>query len=366
MERNKRPPDFSIFVVVSILLGIGVVMVYSSSAVKALVMHGDALHYLKRQLLWALLGFAGMVAVMRLDYWRLRPLVRPLFLITVLLLVVVLIPGIGKEINGARRWLEVGPLTMQPSELAKLSVILLLADQLARLGDQVKSFIRGLLPLLVLLGLIFALILMEPDLGTAIALAGTFVLMLYVAGARLGHLFGLGLLSVPLLVWAVWTEDYRRQRILAFLDPWADKQDTGYHIIQSLYALGSGGLFGLGLGWSRQKLFYLPEQHTDFIFAIIGEELGFIGAVSILLLFFLFMWRGYRVALSAPDLFSSLLAMGVTTLIGLQAVINIGVVTGSMPITGIPLPFVSFGGSNLVIVLAGVGFLLNISCYTRR
>jgi cell division protein FtsW len=277
------------------------------------------------------------------------------------LLVLVLIPGIGKVVNGARRWIDLKLFALQPSEIAKLSMVFFMAESLTRQQDRITNFMKGLVPHLLVLLVVFGLILKEPDLGTALAIGGTVFLMFFASGAKiihLGSLVGLGVIGV---ITAIIAEPYRMRRITAFADPWQDPLDTGYHIIQSLYALGSGGLFGLGLGRSREKFLYLPEPHTDFIFAILGEELGFIGTVTVVLLFFLFAWRGYKIAISAPDTFGSILAAGLTTMISLQAMMNIAVVTASMPVTGIPLPFVSYGGSALLFTMAGVGVLLNIS-----
>lgn len=358
---SRRPPDYAIIISVATLLALGLVMVFSSSSVRAYVDFGDSYYFLKRQLAWVILGLAAMVAMMRVEYWEIRRVARPFFFLTLFTLVIVLVPGVGRLVGGARRWIGYGSLQFQPSELMKLAVVVYMAWALARSPGRVKDFVRGILPYVVLLGVIFALILQQPDLGTAVAVGGTVVVMIFVAGARLGHLGGLGLAALPVLAYAVMGEEYRRRRLFAFLDPFADPQGSGFHIIQALYAIGSGGLFGLGLGRSRQKFFYLPAEHTDFIFAILGEELGFVGAAFVLGLFLLLAWRGYRTAMTAPDMFSSLLAAGLTTMIALQAALNIGVVCGILPITGIPLPFLSFGGSSLVPTLAGVGMLLNIS-----
>jgi len=357
-------PDYIIFLTVTVLLAIGIVMVYSSSAVKAQQLYGDGFYFLKRQIVWAVIGLSLMAAAMWVDHRYLRALAKPGLWIALFLLLVVLVPGVGRATHGARRWVELGPLSFNPSEAMKLAFVVYLADYLARAGERIRSFTKGLLPPLAVLGVSFLLILQQPDLGTAIALAGTAVLMLFCSGARLGHLVALFFASLPAVTWMIFGEQYRRRRFLAFLDPGADPSGAGYHIIQALYALGSGGLFGVGLGRSRQKFFYLPEEHTDFIFAIIGEELGFVGAVTVIGLFFFFLWRGYRVAITSPDTFAGFLAMGLTTMIGLQAVVNIGVVTGTLPITGIPLPFISFGGSSLVFTLLGVGILLNVSRYS--
>lgn len=338
-------------------------MVYSSSAISAHVNFQDSYYFLKRQLLWVFLGFAAMFVTMSMDYHRWSKLAKPLLILTLVLLVLVLVPGLGKVVNGARRWLGYGMFSLQPSEIAKLSAIIYCSDYLARNQEKVTQFLKGLGPQLLLLLVIFGLILKEPDLGTALAISGTVFILMFVGGAKLSHLLGLASVGVAGVVAAILVEPYRLRRLLAFSDPWADPLNSGYHIIQSLYALGSGGLFGVGLGRSREKFLYLPEPHTDFIFAILGEELGFIGTVAIIVLFFLLAWRGLRVAISAPDIYGSMLATGVTSMIVLQAIMNIAVVTASMPVTGIPLPFLSFGGSALVFNLAGIGILLNISRY---
>jgi cell division protein FtsW len=348
------------------LLAIGVVMVFSSSSVRALQDYGDAYYFLKRQLAWSVLGVLAMMIASGVDYWHYRRLIGPALALNLLLLIAVLIPGVGIVSHGARRWLGFGPITFNPAELMKLTWVCFMAVQLSAGKDRVKRFFRGLLPYLAIMGAMFALVLKQPDLGTALTIAGSTFIVLFAGGARLVHLFGLAAAAVPVFVWAALSAEYRRKRLFAFLDPWSDPSGSGYHIIQALYALGSGGLFGMGLGGGRQKMLYLPEAHTDFIFAILGEELGFVGAVMVLLLFFLFAWRGYRIAMTAPDSLGCLLAVGVTTVTTLQAIINIGVVTASMPITGIPLPFVSFGGSSLVFTMAGVGILLNISKYTAE
>lgn len=358
-------PDFIIFFSVTAILAIGVVMVYSSSAISAHVNFQDSYYFLKRQLLWVFLGFAAMFVTMSMDYHRWSKLAKPFLILTVVLLVLVLVPGLGKVVNGARRWLGYGMFSLQPSEIAKLSIIIYCSDYLARNQEKVMQFLKGLGPQLLLLVVIFGLILKEPDLGTALAISGTVFILMFAAGAKLSHLLGLAGAGIACVVAAILVEPYRLRRLLAFSDPWADPLNSGYHIIQSLYALGSGGLFGVGLGRSREKFLYLPEPHTDFIFAILGEELGFIGTVAIIVLFFLLAWRGLKVAISAPDIYGSMLATGVTSMIVLQAIMNIAVVTASMPVTGIPLPFLSFGGSALVFNLAGIGILLNISRYCQ-
>ena len=284
----------------------------------------------------------------------------------VALLGLVLVKNIGVEGGGATRWLELGPFNLQPSEVAKVSIVLFLASILSGRQNKITDFWRGLFPLITILGALFLLILRQPDLGTAMILTATAAVMLYAAGAKTAHLVSLAILVAPGLWWVIMREDYRRRRFLAFLNPEADPQDTGFHIIQSLYALGSGGLLGTGLGQSRQKFFWLPERHTDFIFAIIGEELGLLGTLFVLALFMLLAWRGCRAAMLAPDRFGTLLGIGIVAMVSIQALVNIGVVTGSLPITGIPLPFISYGGSSLVFSLAAIGVLLNISRHGQR
>ena len=358
---RPNSPDSVLFYTVLCLLGIGVVMVYSASAVSANVNFNDSYYFLKRQIIWAALGLVAMMITMKIDYHIWQKYAKSIMVITIILLVLVLIPGMGKVVNGARRWLGTGSIYLQPSEIAKLSMVLFMAFNLTKYQAKMKSFVKGVLPQIMLLAIIFGLILKEPDLGTALSIAGTVFVMLFASGAKISHLgslTGIGALGVTA---AVLLEPYRLKRLIAFSDPWADPLNTGYHIIQSLYAIGSGGLFGVGLGRSREKFLYLPEPHTDFIFSILGEELGLIGTITVLVLFFFFAWRGYKIAMSALDIYGSILATGITTMILLQALMNIAVVTASMPVTGIPLPFLSFGGSALIFTLAGVGILLNIS-----
>lgn len=361
MAVRPKSPDYVIFFTIIGLLGFGIVMVYSSSAVSAYVNYNDSYYFLKRQMIWATLGLLAMLLTMNIDYHAWRKLATPTLIITLILLVLVLIPGLGKVVNGARRWLGFGSLYLQPSEIAKLSMVLFTANSLARSQDKIGYFFKGVVPQLLVLLVVFGLILKEPDLGTALVIGGTVFILLFAAGAKLSHLGSLGAVGVAGIVAAIIAEPYRLKRLLAFSDPWADPLNSGYHIIQSLYAIGSGGLFGVGLGRSREKFLYLPEPHTDFIFAILGEELGFIGTATVIILFFLFAWRGFKIAISAPDIYGSLLAGGITSIIVLQALMNIAVVTASMPVTGIPLPFISFGGSALIFTLAGIGILLNIS-----
>lgn len=363
MRLKKGPPDFVLFMTTIALVGIGLIMVFSSSAVTASVQYDDAYHFFKKQLLWALISIIAMIIVMKINYMRLKDFVIPLMLLAVVCLILVVTP-LGTEVKGSSRWLMIGPFNLSPSELAKLAVIMFMARSLDNNMDKIKSFQQGVLPYLVILAVICALVMAQPDLGTSCAIAGTVFFLLMVAGARWSHLGMIAAAGVAAIGAAIVVAPYRMERMIAFINPWKYAGDEGFQIIQSLYALGSGGLFGMGLGRSRQKFFYLPEQHTDFIFAILGEELGFIGAFVVLLLFLLFAWRGFKIAINAPDNFGSVLAAGVTVMVILQASINIGVVSGILPVTGITLPFISYGGSSLLFTMTGVGLLLNISRYS--
>lgn len=364
MRKSARAPDFLLFLTVLMLLSMGLVMILSASEYTTLVSYNDSFYFFKRQLLWALIGLSLMFLVMNWDYWNWRRYALPLLALAFVLLILVLVPGVGREAYGSSRWLGFGPLTFQPSEFVKLCLMVFTAYGLSRKGELVQSFTHGLLPFLIMLGAAAGLILLQPDLGTAVTLAGTILIMFFAAGARISALAGLAGAGVAAVGLAIAVAPYRLDRFMAFLDPWQDPQGSGFHIIQSLYALGSGGLFGTGLGQGKQKFLYLPAQHTDFIFAVIGEELGFVGAALVIGLFTVFVWRGLKVAVTAPDAFGSLLATGLTVGIALQAIINIGVVTGTLPVTGITLPFISFGGTSLVFTLIGVGILLNISKYS--
>jgi cell division protein FtsW len=356
---RKVSPDYFLFLVVVGLLGFGVVMVYSASAILATDRFHDTYFFLKKQCFWAALGLAVLWAVMGVDFRRWRPIVLPLLVVAVALLLLVL--PLGQEINGTRRWLRWGPISFQPTELAKLALVLYLADFLARRRDVIVSFWRGFLPPLVVTGGMAALILRQPDLGSSVALVAVVGCVLFVAGARLWHMAVVGAAALPVIVMAVAGASYRLRRVFAFLDPWADPRGAGFQIIQSYLALGGGGLTGRGLGESKQKLFYLPEPHTDFIFAIVGEELGFVGAVVTVVLFGLLLWRGVRIALRVADPFGAYTAFGLTAMLATQALVNLGVVVGLLPTKGLPLPFVSFGGSSLLVAMVGVGIMLNIS-----
>jgi cell division protein FtsW len=343
------------------LVGLGIVMIYSASAIRAQERFGDPTFFLKKQAIWAALGLLAMVWAVTWDLKRFQRVTPILFLVSLLLLLLVLVPGVGMKINGARRWLRFFGLSFQPAELAKLAVILFLASYFARRQDRLDSFLDGFLPPLLMTGLMAGLIIIQPNFGTAVVLLVTATVMFYVGQARAGHLLGTAAVSVPGLLFLMWMAPHGRARLMALWNPAQVSARATYQLDQSFYALGPGGWLGLGLGNSMQKLFFLPEAHNDFIFAIVGEELGFVGAVAVLGLFALFLWRGTRCAVRATDPYAGYLAMGVTSLIVGQAAINMGVVSGLLPTTGVPLPFLSFGGSSLVIMLFAVGILLNVS-----
>lgn len=355
--------DLIVFTAAITLLSIGLVMVFSASSVMGINDFRDPYYYVKKQTMWAVFGLVLMYIAAHVDYHIYQYLALPGLMIALILLVLVLL--IGENIQGAKRWIDLGLINLQPSEVAKLAMVNYTAVYIATKRGKIRRFSTGLLPLLVFLGIQCALIIMEPDFGTAMTMAFTVIIILFAGGAHLGQLFALGCSAVPGVYYLIKFEPYRVKRLMAFLDPWADPTGAGWNVIQSLTAIGSGGFFGLGLGNSRQKFSYLPEHHTDFIFPILCEELGFIGGILVLALFFVIAWRGLRIALNAPDLFGSLLAIGLTSTIGFQALLNIGVVTGTLPVTGITLPFISYGGSSLLVSLASVGVLLNISRQNR-
>lgn len=349
-----------LFLTITLAL-IGLVMIFSASAVESGQKHHDSGYYLKRQLAWLVLGLLVLHAASHVEYIWWKRLAFPLLALLIVLLVVVLIPSIGVAANGARRWLRLGPISIQPAEMAKLIGVIYLAAYLSKKEDRLDHFATGPLPALLVVGVISGLVLLEPDLGTVVVLGLVTAGLLFVGGARLSHLSTLALCAVLIGLALVLTSAYRRRRVMAFLDPWSDPSDTGFQIIQSFLALGSGGLFGVGLGEGQQKLFYLPEPHTDFILAVVGEELGLVGTGIIVLFFVMFLVRGFQIATRARIPFGRYLGLGITMLIGVQALVNVCVVTGLLPTKGLTLPFVSYGGSSLVISLTGVGILLNIS-----
>jgi cell division protein FtsW len=357
---NYHRCDIFLMYAVLILVLTGVVMVFSASAIISQEKFNMSYLFLIKQLIWTVLGTLLMLALVKVDYNKLQKFSQPLMVFSLGLLVIVLLINSGE----IKRWLRLGMVTFQPSEMAKLCLILYIADALDRKQSKLQNFKKGLLPIVIVTAIFLVLIYAEPDLGTAVVLGLVIVAVLFMGGVGLSQLMSLVLLSLPLLYFAIFHVGYRRERILSFLNPWTDARRIGYQIVQALLALGSGGFFGKGLGASRAKLFFLPEPYTDFIFSIIGEELGFLGASLIVFLFVLVAWRGLRIATRAPNQFGNLLAAGITFLITFQAVLNIGITTACVPTKGITLPFVSYGGSSLLFSLMGVGILLNISRQT--
>ncbi len=361
-----REPDYALILVTFLLLGIGLIMVFSASYVIAGEGRGNPYHFLQRQALWIALGLIAMYLLSRINYRSLRRL-SLIFLLFSFILLGLLFTGLGTDLGTeARRWLDLGVFTFQPAEFCKLSFVIFTAAFMSSRSIKMEDFWSSSFVPLILAGIAFLLVVIQPDFGSALILLGGTVVIILLAGLPFKQAAALALLSLPALAAIVIKKPYRLKRLLSFADPWADPSGDGYHIIQSLYALGPGHLFGVGLGRSRQKLYYLPFPHNDFIFAVIGEELGFVGATAVLLLFFVLVWRGIKIALTAPDTFGSLLAAGITTMLALQVLINIGMVTGSLPVTGINLPFISAGGSSVFFNLFSLGILLNISRHCHR
>lgn len=355
------PMDRTVLVVTYALTLMGVIMVFSASGVMAETRYGDSMFFLKRQLLWLTLGIMVLHWVARREYDVWKTLTPYVLGLTVVLLIVVLIPVLGTQVNGARRWLRLAGFSVQPGELSKLAVVLYLASFLVRKEQDVTSLSRGVLAPLLVVGGVAGLVMLEPDMGTATVLTIIALGLLFLGGARIPHLLCLGLSLLPVTYLLIMQSDYRRRRFLNFLDPWQDPTNAGFQLTQSFVALGNGGMFGVGLGEGRQKLFFLPEVHSDFVLALVGEELGFLGTGVLLGLFAVLIVRGFHIAGRAPDAFGRHLASGVTLLLGVQVVINMGVVSGLLPTKGLTLPFVSYGGSSLLVSLGAIGMLLSVS-----
>lgn len=361
--------DYILFITVLILLSLGVIMVLSASAPSALSKTSKSYTYFVRQFIFAIIGIGIMLFISKIDYRFYKKYYWLVYAVSVLVLLLVLIPGLGREVNGATRWLGIPGLgQFQPSEITKIGLIIFYAGYLSDHKSELKDFWRGFVkPLAFLLPPIAILYLVQNHLSVCLVIAAITAVMMLMAGCRLLHFIAAGLVGVAgiviMLIKGQTSESssFRWDRIVTFFDPWSDATGIGYQMVQSLYAIGSGGLFGVGLGNSTQKYLYIPEPQNDFIFAIVAEELGFVGCVAIIALFGIFVWRGIVIAMKAPDMFGSLLAVGVTTLVAVQTIINIAVVTASIPTTGMALPFFSYGGTALVILLASVGILLNIS-----
>ena len=364
--RRKGKIDYILLMVVLALVSFGIVMVYSTTAILAGDRFGDPYFFLKRQCLYAGLGFLLMIVMMFFPHEKLKRFAYPILGVSILALIAVLIPGIGHRAGGAARWLKIQSFSLQPSEFAKLGLIIFLSYFLTKKEERIRSFSFGFLPTLVLSGGVIALVLKEPDFGAAIFLTAMVFLLLFVSGARMIYIATSFLIALPIGYYFLTNVAYRYRRLMSFIRPWDDPGGTSFQIIQSFLSFGSGGLFGVGLGEGRQKLFFLPAPHTDFIFSVIGEELGLVGAMVMVLLFFMLTLRGIIIANSMEDRFGTYLALGVTLMISLQAVINMGVVLGLLPTKGLTLPFISYGGTSLITNLIGVGILLRLSTQVER
>lgn len=368
-DTNKKPFDFILCITVFLLLALGIVMVLSASAPSALSTYGNSYEYVIKQVGFAALGIFLMFVIAKIDYRYYKKLYKLAYLASVIALLSVAIPGIGVEVKGATRWINLGFGQFQPSELAKIGLIVFYAAYLTDHKNELGSFIDGFVKPLALLVIPVAILFFVQDhLSAIVVIAAIICIMMIMAGSKLRHFLTVGVTGVIILLAGMLIlaqvtgkGDFRLARVTTFLDPFADMQGNGWQVVQSLYAIGSGGLFGVGLGESKQKYLYLPEPHNDFIFAIVAEELGFIGCTLVIILFAVFIWRGILSAMRAKDTFGSLLAIGITSLVGIQAIINIAVVTSSMPATGMSLPFFSYGGTALLILLCSVGVLLNVS-----
>lgn len=361
--------DFCLTALTMALVIFGIVMVFSASYYVSISKRGTPYYWLRQDIMWAVLGTCAFLFCSFFDYKWYKKLAIPSMVVSIILLVLVLIPGISKSAKGAARWIPLGPITIMPGEITKIACIMFVAWYLSRRPDLIKSFTKGVLPLVALLGTVCALIMLQPNLSTAITVAGIIVGIMFVAGLNwfyVGGLGALGVAAVLAMIYVVPNGEYRLARMMSFRDPFADPLGTGWQVVQSLLALGSGGLFGVGLGKSIQKTLYLPEPQNDFIFAIIGEELGFIGCLILMAVYLVLIWRCCHIAFNAPDLFGMLLASGITIMLGVQVVLNIAVVTSSMPPTGIILPLVSYGGNALLLTMAAMGVMNNIASHSAN
>jgi cell division protein FtsW len=358
--RRPMEPDMVLFVVILVLTGVGIAMSYSASAVYALKNFGDSYYFLKKQLLWFAVGFAFMFVFKEIDYRIYMKHTKLMLLVSLALLILVFLPGLGHGAKGSMRWLGLGPVAFQPSEFVKLFVVIYLAKVFSAQAED--HFIRILIPVIVV-AVIFLMVMLQPDFGTAIDILIVSVLILFVSGFPFTYIFSLFIISIPMFYLMIYLVEYRKDRVVAYLNPWAYRYGIGYHIIQSFIAFKKGGFLGTGLGNGTQKLSRLPEPHTDFIFAVIAEEAGYLGTMAIVLLYAAVLWRGIAIATGSQDDFGRLLAVGLSLMIVVQAFINLGVVTGALPTKGIPLPFISYGGSSLLANMIAAGILLNISRY---
>ncbi|MFR2570745.1 MAG: putative lipid II flippase FtsW [Clostridia bacterium] len=362
----KNPIDFTLLITILLLLSLGLIMVLSASSPSALSESGNSYSYFYKQAIFAGAGLFMMWVISNIDYRFYQKYYKLVYIIAFISLLAV--PLIGREVNGAKRWIYItDSLSLQPSEVVKLLMIIFYATILVKDRDELEKYGKGFIKHLAILIPIIALLLIEPHFSASMVIIGIVSIMMIVAGTKFWHFLATGaVLGVPGIIALIALEPYRLKRVITFLDPWKDSTGSGWQVIQSLYAIGSGGLFGVGLGESKQKYLYIPEPHNDFIFSILGEELGFIGCAIVIILFGIFIWRGILIAMKSPDMFGSLVAIGITTQIAIQVIINIAVVTSSMPATGMPLPFFSYGGSSLFILLCEMGILLNISKATKN
>ena len=360
LENHARGFDLLLIGVTALLLLGGLLVIASASGPLAARYHGSSLILLRNHLIHLSVGLLGLWVAMHIPYNRWQQWAPVALLAIFALLILVLIPGVGHQVSGARRWLRLGVFNFQPSELLKLVLVVYVASYLNRKPGLVAQFFRGVLPNLAVMGVFSVLVVLQPDFGTMVVIALTLLLMIFVGGGKPGHILASLLGFCAIGGWLVLSQSYRMRRIFAFLDPWSDRLDSGFQIIQSYLALGSGGWFGVGLGDSREKQFFLPDAHTDFIFSILGEELGLVGVLTAMALFALFLWRGYRISFMAGEDFGRYLAYGITSLFALQILLNMAVVMGMIPTKGLPLPFISYGGSSLVTSLFMVGVLLNV------
>ncbi|MBU1711910.1 MAG: putative lipid II flippase FtsW [Proteobacteria bacterium] len=358
--------DLKLMFPVLILVTIGIIMVYSASSVLAFKKFGTDFYFLKKQALFAMAGFIGLVCARHFPYGHLKSLAYPILIIAIILLGSIFIPGIGYSAGGSARWLRIGGFTVQPSEFARLAMIIYLAYSLDKKNGELKNFSVGFLPHIVVLGILTALIALQPDFGSVVILGAITWLMLFVAGVRIFHLVPPLLLLVPIGYIYMVSAGYRARRLMSFWDPWQYSANEGYQIIHSLMAFGTGGLWGTGIGQSYQKLHYLPEPHTDFIFSVIGEELGLFGVTIILSLYVLILWRGVSIAKNADDSFGTFLATGITSAIAIQVCTNMGVALGLLPTKGLTLPFLSYGGTSLLVNMASIGILMNIGTRSHK
>lgn len=363
---SSRKIDYWILISVLLLISVGVTMVYSSSAILAQEKFHNSYYYLKKELIFAFLAVTFMFVGIKVDYRVYWKLVYPFLFVSLFLTALVLIPGIGVKAGGARRWISLAGFSFQPSEMIKLSLLLFMAYSLAKKREKMESFKTGILPHVLVVGLMMGLVLIQKDLGTTFTLGVVFMILLFVGGTKLSYMATGVLLAIPALYFLIFSVDYRRQRILAFLDPWTHISDSGFQIIQSYMGFNRGGIWGLGLGQGKQKMFYLPAAHTDFILSVIGEELGLLGVLFVVSLFVVLVARGFRASLKAPDLFGMYLALGISTLLAVQSLINFGVVMGLLPTKGLPLPFISYGGTSLIVMGTCAGILLNITSQIGR